>query len=340
MIKIKKLLKRDADFKTFTAVIMEPVTDAHGDIASEETIKKAAYEYLKNAKMQSKINHETPTKDVSLVESYLLKNDTYFDGQIIKKGAWLGEFEVNNEKIKEDIINENLTGVSIGALALTSKIEKREAKRNLDVVLIEEISIVDEPANQRKILKVNKNKGEVMDFESIMKKLAEDKELFKKLKSELKNKKDDDEDDDENEEEIRKSMGTKAYNKYLQRQNEFAKMKKSYEEIEKRAFKENLTPIKKYLKAENDLMDSLYKISKELPEDFKNIEKALLYSSNTIENINKMSAIGESGFTDDDIKSDENFFIIAKNKAKDENISLSKAYENVLKSNSKKKVSV
>ena len=329
MINIKKILKKNTDFTTFTAVIMEPVTDAHDDLASPETIKKAAHDYLKKQKMKSKINHEKPTEDVSLVESYLLKNDTDFDGQIIKKGAWIGEFEVNNEEIKEDIANEDLTGVSIGGHALTSKIEKR-AKRNLDVVFIDEISVVDEPANQRKILKLNKRKGDIeVDFEEIMKKLSEDKELFKKVKSEFKKKNEEEEEDEETK--IKKSMGDSAYNKYKETQNQLKDIQKRYEEIEKKTFKDSLTSIKKHLKADNDSLDALYKISKEFPEEYKNIEKSLNFAVNTIENIHKMNPIGEDGNHGDDMSSDNDLGLIAINKSKDEKIPLSKAYEKAMK---------
>ena len=108
-LKKLKLIKKSADFSTFTAVVMEPnAVDAHGDIASAETVKKAAHDYIKNQKMVCGVNHEEVTQDIALVESYLLKNDTDFDGQVINKGAWIGEFEVNSSEKKEQIFHLKL----------------------------------------------------------------------------------------------------------------------------------------------------------------------------------------------------------------------------------------
>ena len=129
---------------------MEPDVDLHGDIASEDSIKKSAHNYLKNQEMKSKLQHQTDTEDIALVESYILEEEKTFNEIRVKKGAWIGKFQVNSEELKEKIKNGDYLGVSIGAKALVEELNKSlsnpykdNPKRKLSEININEISLVD-----------------------------------------------------------------------------------------------------------------------------------------------------------------------------------------------------
>lgn len=342
-LKKLKLIKKSADFSTFTAVIMEPNTvDAHGDVASADTVKKAAYDYFKNPNKISGINHEHVTNDIALVESYLLKNDTDFDGQIINKGAWLGEFEVNCPEKKEQILKGDFTGVSIGGKALTSDIRKSlAAKRNLDVVYIDEISLVDAPANKRPILQLNKSvdnkQGGTMTLDEILKCLEQDSDLLEKVEKALKDKKKEkskkDEDDDNDEDDIEKSLSPKLLKRFQESQNRLIELEKKQENIEKKVFLDKTAELKKAkIKITESLSDSLYKISKAFPTEYKDIEKALFDAADAVKKSHYTKPVGEDVHEDVDMTEGDRMISVAKRLVKENpTMSLTQAYETVIK---------
>ena len=127
------------------------------------------------------------------MESYILEEEKTFNEIVVKKGSWIGKFQVNSEELKEKIKNGDYLGVSIGAKALVEELNKYlsnphkdNPKRKLSEININEISLVDYSANNKTILSLNKSattetelhKGESMETQT-------EEEILKREKHEL-----------------------------------------------------------------------------------------------------------------------------------------------------------
>lgn len=298
----KKILKSNqTDFSSFTAVIMEPDVDLHGDIANEDSIKKSAHAYLKNQEMKSKLQHQTETEDIALVESYILEEEKTFNEITVKKGAWIGKFQVNSEELKEKIKNGDYLGVSIGAKALVEDINKSlenpykdNPKRKLSEININEISLVDYPANNKTILSLNKSatttqidlqKGVPMANEN------ESASISKNIP--------------QIEEDILKSLDPKVLEILKSKDERLAVLEKAHEEVIRKEFSLKVAEIKKYAKVDECLTDALMTISKSNPNEYKIIEKTLFDSIDTIKKSELTKSIGGDNPNDISIQSSE-----------------------------------
>jgi len=119
------ICKVDGEERVITGIVLEPNTvDAQGDIVSPETIKEAAYNFLKRYNKQTQIGfmHKMfGDLGVSLVESWVAKSDQEMHDKHIKKGSWLMSIRVDaNEKLWTKCKNGELTGFSIGGTAKVS----------------------------------------------------------------------------------------------------------------------------------------------------------------------------------------------------------------------------
>jgi len=119
------IIKRDDEERIVTGIVLEPDTvDAQGDIVSPDTIKEAAYSFLKryNKKTQLGIMHKMfGNLGISLVESWVAKTDQAMNDKHIKKGSWLMSIRVDdNEKLWEKCKRGEITGFSIGGTAKVS----------------------------------------------------------------------------------------------------------------------------------------------------------------------------------------------------------------------------
>lgn len=313
-LSIKTILKSNqSDFSSFTAVIMEPDVDLHGDIASVDAIKKAAHDYLKNQEMKSKLQHQKDTEDIALVESYILEDDKTFNEISVKKGAWIGKFQVNNAELKEKIKQGDYLGVSIGAKAVVEDINKSLAnpykdnpKRKLSEININEISLVDYPANNKTILSLNKSaenkqEGDIMTLEEIMKHLKNSSELMKEVKKELMDKVE----HPQTEEDIKKSLDPKVLEILKAKEDRLAVLEKAHEENIRKEFLVKVEEIKKYAKAEDNLTEALITISKSHPKEYACIEKTLFDSIDTIKKIDLTKSTGGDNPNDILIQSSE-----------------------------------
>ena len=302
---LSNIFKSNDDFSSFTAVIMEPDVDLHGDIVSEDVIKKAAHDYLKRQKMESKIEHSISTNDISLVESFILDEDKIFNDIAVKKGSWLGKFQVNSEEIKKKIQNGDIKGVSIGATAIVEDIQKsienpfkNNPKRRIkEIKDINEISIVSYPANNKEILQLNKssetNKGEEMTFEEIMEAVNSNPELKKQLIDELSIA-----NEEKTEDDIKKGLDPKVLEILKAKEDRLLILEKAYEETIRKEFSSKVAEIKKYAKCEDSLTDVLLKVSKSLPNEYKLIEKTLMDSIDTIKKMDLTKSLGSDNHLD------------------------------------------
>jgi len=106
-----------ADEQIVCGVVYEPDTvDAQGDQANAEEIRKAAYDFMENAK-HFKVNHRGRSTNVEILESYIAPQALTIGKRKIKKGSWLITLRVNNAKIWKAIKDGKLTGFSMAGHA-------------------------------------------------------------------------------------------------------------------------------------------------------------------------------------------------------------------------------
>jgi hypothetical protein len=103
-------------------VLIPEEVDKQGDIVSALEIEKAAHDYMKNYQ-HINIMHNSSYKDLAdelvPIESAVLKSDLdyYGTGEVLKKGTWILDVYVGNDKIWGLIKKGELTGYSIEGLA-------------------------------------------------------------------------------------------------------------------------------------------------------------------------------------------------------------------------------
>ena len=116
-----KLMKADESEERFIlGIVLQPETrDSQGDIYDEETVRKTAHEYMiKYQAIGLMHKGEVSEKDVSIVESYLSPTTFKVGDQEVKKGAWILGAKVHSEVLWDEVKKGELTGWSIGGLAV------------------------------------------------------------------------------------------------------------------------------------------------------------------------------------------------------------------------------
>jgi len=102
-----------ADEHIVCGVVYEPDTlDAQGDRASADEIRKAAFDFMENART-FKVNHKGKKADVVILESYVAPDDFSIGKREIKKGSWLITARVNDSEVWKAIKSGELTGFSM-----------------------------------------------------------------------------------------------------------------------------------------------------------------------------------------------------------------------------------
>ena len=100
---------------TFVVMVPDEV-DLHGDITSEEEIRKAK-ESFNSSGMRANLFHLTETNSFSIIESYVSPADFNVEDKFIKKGTWLCTIQCHDPDLWSLIKSGNICSVSIGALA-------------------------------------------------------------------------------------------------------------------------------------------------------------------------------------------------------------------------------
>lgn len=116
----------DEELKQVTYVAMIPdSTDLHGDYTSEQEVRKAKESFNKSM-MRANLFHMAMTDSFSVIESYLAPCDMILNSQFVKKSTWLMTLQVHNDDVWQMIKDDEITGISIGALASVEKIDSDE----------------------------------------------------------------------------------------------------------------------------------------------------------------------------------------------------------------------
>jgi len=111
--------------KQVTFVAMQEGTDLHGDYTSSEQVRLAKESFnrqLRKARM-SNLFHLVETDSFDIIESFLLPCDASLNGYFVKKGTWLVTLQILDDDLFDMIMNDEITGVSIGALAQVENLD-------------------------------------------------------------------------------------------------------------------------------------------------------------------------------------------------------------------------
>jgi len=111
------------ELKQATFLVLSPEeTDLHGDIYSEDEVRKACHNFNQHS-MAANLLHLVDTDTFSIVESYIAPVDMVLNDKVIKSGSWMCTIQVHSDEVWNDIKSGNLTGVSISGVAKTEYLE-------------------------------------------------------------------------------------------------------------------------------------------------------------------------------------------------------------------------
>jgi hypothetical protein len=119
-VQVAKALNEE--LKQVTYVAMLPGVDLHGDEVDLETIRLAKESFNKSA-MRPNLFHMTMTDAFEILESYLMPCDAELNEQFVAKGTWLMTLQVYDEDVWQMIKDDDITGLSIGAMANVEELE-------------------------------------------------------------------------------------------------------------------------------------------------------------------------------------------------------------------------
>lgn len=105
-----------------TYVAMKPGVDLHGDLVEVEDIRLAKESFNKSL-MNANLFHAGMTDTFNIIESYLCPTDLELNTHLVTKGEWLVTLQINDQELWRMIKDDEITGVSIGAMALCEEIE-------------------------------------------------------------------------------------------------------------------------------------------------------------------------------------------------------------------------
>lgn len=118
------LKSTDTKLKQVLFVAMQPdLVDSHGDVATEEEVRKACHSYNLNCN-KANLFHLANTETFNIVESYIVPVDIQIGERFVTKGSWLVNLQVHDDDLWEAIESGDVNGVSIGAMANVEEIKE------------------------------------------------------------------------------------------------------------------------------------------------------------------------------------------------------------------------
>lgn len=113
-------ISKGEDEHICAGIVYEPnTTDAQGDSATEEEIRKACYDFMENAQ-KFKINHEGKAAKVRVLENYIAPQKFSLGGNEIRKGSWVLITRVLDADLWNAIKKGEKTGYSMAGTAVRS----------------------------------------------------------------------------------------------------------------------------------------------------------------------------------------------------------------------------
>ena len=112
------------ELKQATFIVMAPnEVDLHGDITSEDEVRKACFNFNKFCG-KANLFHVAETEKFEFAESFLAPTDFVLGDNFVKKGTWLTTIQVLDDELWDLIKSGEVNGVSIGAIASVTKLEE------------------------------------------------------------------------------------------------------------------------------------------------------------------------------------------------------------------------
>lgn len=119
---ITKAVNEELKQATFIVMVPDEV-DAHGDVTSEEEVRKACHNFNKHS-MRANLFHLVETDTFEFCESYCCPTDFMLGDKFVKKGTWLATIQALDDGLWALIKSGDINGLSIGALASVETIEE------------------------------------------------------------------------------------------------------------------------------------------------------------------------------------------------------------------------
>ena len=110
----------EVERKALFVVLAPDEVDAHGDTYSAKEIEKGMQNFNKHC-MKANLFHMVETQEAEIVQSYTTPVDMYIGEKFITKGTWVQEWHFPETEVGEQlwqaVLNEEITGVSVGCTA-------------------------------------------------------------------------------------------------------------------------------------------------------------------------------------------------------------------------------
>lgn len=115
----------NTELKQVLFIAMSPdEVDAHGDITSEDEVRKACQNYNLHCRKANLFHIIQETDTFDIVESYIAPSDIQIGEYEVKKGTWLVNLQVYDDELWELVKSGEVNGVSINAWAKTEQIKE------------------------------------------------------------------------------------------------------------------------------------------------------------------------------------------------------------------------
>ena len=121
-VQVVKSVNEELKQATFIVMIPDEV-DLHGDITSEDEVRKACHNFNKFCG-QANLFHVAQTEKFEFAESYIAPTDFVLGDKFVKKGTWLTTLQILDDTLCELVKSGEINGVSIGAIASVTTIEE------------------------------------------------------------------------------------------------------------------------------------------------------------------------------------------------------------------------
>lgn len=106
----------DEELMQVTYVAMKPGVDLQGDLTDLEDIRLAKESFNKSM-MRANMFHMVMTDSFDIIESFLAPTTMVLNKNLVEKGEWLVTLQVYDTVLWNMIKNDEITGVSIGAIS-------------------------------------------------------------------------------------------------------------------------------------------------------------------------------------------------------------------------------
>lgn len=120
------ILKIDEERRLMTGVVLEPdEVDAQNDTIYPHIIEEAAFDFLSNfgrtgGTRMGLMHKRFGDVGIELVESWIAREDLIINNEKVKKGSWLMTVRAVDEALWSRVKRKELTGFSIGGVAVMS----------------------------------------------------------------------------------------------------------------------------------------------------------------------------------------------------------------------------